>query len=148
MANWFNLKVSFDKTLANGLIRRVTEHYLVDALSFTEVETSAIVELKPYISGEFGIAGITLAHLSEIFFNETGDRFYKAKVQYVTFDEKTASEKLTAVNKLVQATDFDEAVAGLKKGMQGTMADWRLVKMEETAIMDVFPYKAEGKEEE
>lgn len=146
MANWFNFKPSFDKTLENGLIKKVTEHYLVDALSFTEAEARGIEEIKPYVSGELTVSDITRARYADIFFNDNGDRFYKAKVKFITLDEKTGAQKATAVNFLVQASDFDDAVLVLKKGMEGTMVDWELVAMSDTAILDVFPYSAEKKE--
>lgn len=38
MANWFETKVRYDKTMENGAIKKVTEAYMVDALSFTEAE--------------------------------------------------------------------------------------------------------------
>lgn len=36
MALWIETKVRFDKTMENGTVKKVTEPYLVDALSFTE----------------------------------------------------------------------------------------------------------------
>ncbi len=150
MNNWFECKVSYDKQLENGLIKKTTEPYLVDALSFTEAEARIIEEIKPYISGEFSIADIKRAKLSEIFFNENGDRFYKVKIQYITLDEKSGAEKKTAVNMLAQASDFQEALNVVLKGMEGTMADYNIASIAETSLMDVFPYvseKAEAKPE-
>ena len=143
MKNWFNFKPSFDKTLENGLIKKVTEHYLVDALSFTEAEARGIEEVKPYVSGDLSVQNITRAHISEVFFNENGDRWYKAKVKYIHLDKKTGAEKATCVNMLAQASDFDDAVLVLKKGMEGTMVDWELVSLADTDILDVFPYNVE-----
>lgn len=140
MYNWFECKVSYDKTLENGTQKKVTEPYLIDALSFTEAEARIIEELKPYISGDFTIADIKRAKLSELFFNENGDRYFKAKVYFITLDEKSGAEKKTAVNMLAQACDIDEALAVIKKGMEGTMADYTIASLAETALMDVFPY--------
>lgn len=144
MNNWFECKVSYDKQLENGLIKKTTEPYLVDALSFTEAEARIIEEIKPYISGEFSIADIKRAKLSEIFFNENGDRYYKVKVQYITLDEKSGAEKKTAVNMLAQASDFEDALQTVLKGMQGTMADYNIASIAETNLMDVFPYVSEA----
>ena len=140
MNNWFEVGVSYEKMLENGLQKRVTEPYLIDTLSFTEAEARAIEEMKPYISGDFTIATMKRAKLSEIFFNKNGDRFFKAKVQYITLDEKSGVEKKTAVFMLVQASDIQEAKDVLTKGMSGTMADYELTEIKETKIMDVFPY--------
>lgn len=143
MQNWFECKITYDKTQDNGTIKRVTEPYLVDALSFTEAEARAIEELKPYMSGDFVIADIKRAKLAELFFNESGDRYYKAKVYFITLDEKTGSEKKTAVTMLAQASTLKEALEVVEKGMEGTMADYILASLSETMIMDIFPYEVE-----
>lgn len=145
MYNWFECKVTYEKTLENGTVKKVTEPYLIDALSFTEAEARIIEELKPYISGEFTIADIKRAKLSEMFFNETGDRYFKAKVYFITLDEKSGTEKKTAAQMLIQASDIDEALAELKKGMAGTLADYSVATLAETPIMDVFRYSAPEK---
>lgn len=145
MANWFECKVSFEKTLENGMQANVTEPYLIDALSFTEAEARIIEELRPFISGEFEIADIERARLAELFFFDGGDRFFRAKVQFITLDEKSGTEKKKSVNMLAQASDIEEALKVTKKGMEGTMADYSIVSLVETTIMDVFPYTEEAK---
>ncbi|MDL2214729.1 DUF4494 domain-containing protein [Dysgonomonas sp. OttesenSCG-928-M03] len=145
MNNWFECKVVYEKTMENGTQKKVTEPYLVDALSFTEAEARIIEELKPYIAGEFTIADIKRAKLSELFFNENGDRYFKAKVYFITLDEKSGTEKKTAAQMLAQASDLKEALSVVENGMQGTLADYMIASLSETAIMDVFPYSADEK---
>lgn len=145
MHNWFECKVSYDKIMENGMQKKVTEPYLVDALSFTEAEARIIEEIKPYISGEFTIADIKRAKYSEIFFNENGDRFFKAKIYFITLDEKSGSEKKTATQMLAQATDLKDALSVVEQGMAGTLADYSIASLAETPIMDIFPYSAEDK---
>ena len=122
--------------------KKVTEPYLVDALSFTEAEARIIEEVRPFISGEFTVTDVKRARLAELFFNENGDRFYKIKVCFITLDEKTAAEKRIPAQMLAQASDLKEAVAVLEEGMKGTMADYVIASVSETMIMDVFPYEA------
>ena len=43
-ANWFVCRVSYDKTMEDGLQKKVKELYVVDAMSFTEAETRIIDE--------------------------------------------------------------------------------------------------------
>lgn len=143
--NWFECKVSYEKTLENGMQKKVTEPYLVDALSFTEAEARIQEEIKPYISGEFTIADIKRARLKELFFNDNGDRFFKAKVCFITLDEKSGTEKKTAVQMLAQASSLREALQVVNKGMEGTLADYFIASLSETAIMDVFPYSEDEK---
>ena len=146
MHNWFECKVSYEKIMEDGKQKKVTEPYLVDALSFTEAEARIIEELTPFISGEFVIKDIKRAKLSEIFFNENGDRFYKIKVYFITLDEKSGAEKKTAAQMLTQASNLKEAIEVLEKGMKGTLADYEIASVTETALMDIFPYDAEDVE--
>ncbi|MDR0825007.1 MAG: DUF4494 domain-containing protein [Prevotella sp.] len=145
MHNWFECKVSYEKMLENGMQKKVTEPYLVDALSFTEAEARIIEEIRPYITGEFTITDIKRAKLTELFFNDNGDRFFKAKVMFISLDEKSGTEKKTAVQMLAQASDIKEALKVVDKGMEGTLADYTIAALTETTIMDVFPYSEDEK---
>lgn len=148
MYNWFECKIRYDKMLETGMQKTVTEPYLVDALSFTEAEARIIEEIKPFISGEFSVSDIKRVKYTESFFNETGDRYYKAKLYFITLDEKSGSEKKTAVNMLVQASTLKEAVEIVEVEMKKTMIDYALASVVETAIMDVFPYGEEKSKKE
>lgn len=141
--NWFECKVSYEKIMENGLQKKVSEPYLVDALSFTEAEARIIEEIKPYISGDFTISDIKRARLNEIFFNESGDRYYRVKVYFITLDEKSGAEKKTAVQMLAQASDIKEAISVVEEGMKGTMADYTIATVAESPLMDIFPFSAD-----
>ncbi len=138
MALWFETKVRYDKTQENGSVKKVNEPYLVDALSFTEAESRIIESLTPYISGEFSISAVKKTKISEIFFDETGDRYYMVKVNFITLDEKSGVEKKTSSFILVQASTFQEAVERFNEGMKGTLADYEISSVAETPLMDVF----------
>lgn len=140
MYTWFECKVRYEKVSENGLNKKVTEPYIVDALSFTEAESRIIEIISQYVSGEFTISDIKRANYSEIFFNEDGDRWYKSKLQFITIDEKSGVEKKTATNILVQASDIRDAIDKIDKGMKGTMADYVISSVNETLIIDVYPY--------
>ena len=145
MHNWFLCKIKYEKTMENGLNKKVTEPYLVDALSHTEAEARIIEEMTPYISGEFTVAGIVPAKYSELFFadEEAADRWFKCKLAFLTLDEKSGAEKRTMTNVLVQAADLRDAVKKLDEGMKGSMADYLILSVAETPIMDVYPYEAD-----
>ena len=147
MHNWFECKVTYEKMMENGMQKKVTEPYLVDALSFTEAEARIIEEIQPYITGDFTVADIKPAKISELFFNEAGDRFFKFKVYFITLDEKSGAEKKTAVNMLAQACTLKEAIAVLEEGMKSTMADYSIGSVAETMLMDVFPFAVDDKKE-
>ncbi|MCM1292207.1 MAG: DUF4494 domain-containing protein [Bacteroides sp.] len=141
MANWFECKVRYDKMMENGVVKKVNEPYLVDALSFTEAEARIIEEQKPFISGEFSVSAVKRTKISEIFRDDTADKWYLAKVAFITIDEKTAAEKRTVSQILVAGSDFKGAYDNFMQGMQGTMADFDLVSLTETPLMDVYGVK-------
>jgi hypothetical protein len=145
MHNWFECKINYEKTAEDGIRKKVTEPYLVDALSFTEAEARIIEEMRPYISGEFTVMDIKRARYSETFLNDNGDLFYKVKINMITLDEKSGTEKKTPVQMLVQASTLHEAMSVVDNGMKGTLADYAIASVSETALMDVFPFVAEVK---
>ena len=134
----------------DGLQKKVTESYVVDALSFTEAEKRIMEEMSSYISGEFNIKDIKIAPYKEIFFSddEMADRWYKAKLQFITIDEKTEKEKRSNVNYLVQAGTLKGAVNNIESVMGTTMIDYVIASISETTLMDVFEYGKEVKSEE
>jgi len=142
-SNWFECKVRYEKVMEDGLQKKVTEQYVVDALSFSEAEKRIIEEMSAYISGEFEITDVKKAQYKEVFFSDAAndDRYYKAKLQFITIDEKTEKEKRSNVTYLVQAATLDGAVTHINEGMNGTMIDYEKSNIAETKIMDVFEYK-------
>ncbi|MBO5381597.1 MAG: DUF4494 domain-containing protein [Bacteroides sp.] len=144
MNTWFECKIRYEKTMENGLTKKVNEPYLVDALNFTEAEARIIEEIRPFMSGEFTVSDIKRANYSELFSSdeEAADRWFKCKLLFITLDERSGAEKKTSVQILVQAADLRDAVKKLDEGMKGTMADYQIASVAETAIMDVFFYQA------
>lgn len=144
ITEWFECKVAYDKTMEDGLIKKVKETYLVDALSFTEAEKRFLEEIQPFMSGEFVVTDIKRAKIAELFesVDSQDDRWFKAKVAFITLDEKTGAEKRTAQFMLVQAADLRVAVKNLDKGMSNTLGDYVIVSIAETPIMDIYRYIA------
>lgn len=97
----------------------------------------------PFITGEFTVTDIKRARLSELFFNENGDRFYKIKVYFITLDEKSGAEKKTAAQMLAQATTLKEAIAVLEDGMKGTLADYTICLGNGNPVDGCIPIRCE-----
>lgn len=147
MNSWYEVSIRYEKVMEDGKVKKVTEKYLIDALSLTESEARIIEEMEPFISGEFYVKSSKCTKYSEVFASndERDDVWFKCKLSYVTLDEKTGTEKKTAVNMLVQACDLRMAINNLDEAMKGTMADYIIESVADSKIMDVYPY--EGKEE-
>ena len=147
---WFECKIRYEKTMEDGTQKKVTETYTVDALSFTEAESSIIEEMSAYISGEFEVRDIKKAAYGEVFFSDapSADRGYKTKLQFITIDDKTEKEKRSNVNYLVHAASLPQAVKSIDEVMGGTMIDYVIVSVAETQIMDVFEHNKVAKKQE
>ena len=141
-AVWFECKIRYEKVMEDGLQKKVNENYVVDALSFSEAEKRIIEEMSSYISGEFEVADIKKAPYKEIFFTDDkiADKWYKAKLQFITIDEKTEKEKRSSVNYLVQAGSMNGAMKNIDEVMGGTMIDYVVASVVETTLMDVYEY--------
>ncbi len=123
-AIWFECKIQYEKTMEDGLQKKVRR------------------PKRHAISGEFDIKDIKIAPYKEIFFSDadSADRWYKAKLQFITIDEKTAKEKRSSVNYLVNAGTLNGAVKNIDEVMGGTMIDYVIASVAETQIMDVYEY--------
>lgn len=134
--------VRYERTMENGMTKKVTELYLVDALSFAEAEGRITNEMEPYISGEFDVVTIKRTNISEIVEGlSTADKWFKAKLMYITIDEQTGKEKKQAVHFIVRASDINNAHICVVEHMKGSVMDYEIATLDETKIMDLFRYK-------
>lgn len=142
-SNWFEVKMRYDKVHEDGYEKKVTESYVVEALSFGEAEKTALEFLGSYVSGEIQVVNINPMKFQEVFFNEqeSCDRYYKATLQFITIDEKTEREKHTQVYYLVQASSFDNCKDTIRTIMDGTMVDYQIASVSETKVIDVIEHE-------
>ena len=140
MSNHFEVKVKYEKVQEDGKEKKVTESYLVNALSFTECEARIIKEMESYISGEFEVAAIKKTKYESIIksTNESDDKWFKCKLNIITLDEKTEKEKKHPLYYLVQSRNIEFARKYIMDFIEKTMMDCELVKLEETSIVDVY----------
>lgn len=144
MNYWFECKVGYDKTTETGMVKKVTEVYLVDALSFTEAEERIIKEVSIYCSmGELDVLNIKRVKISEMFLNEDdkADRYYRARVLFITFDEKSGVEKKSPANFIVKVANLPDAVSEIVAQMDKQMGDYEIYSISDTSILDVFRYE-------
>lgn len=139
--SYFIAVVKYDKLQENGAVRRISEQRLCDALTCTEAETIVTENLRPCISGDFFTTSVKASKIAEIMGDKECGRFWLCKVAFITIDEKTAAEKRTISQILVGAPDFTKALEHFNDGMKGTMADFELISLAETKIIDFYPAK-------
>jgi len=140
MNTWFECTAKYSKMGEDGREKQVNETYLLDAVSFTEAETRIYKELVSMVSGEFTVTRISKTKLAEIIPSEMGDRWYKAKVTFITFDEESGKEKRVSQFVLVFSDNVRSAYDQVIDAMKGMMADFEIAGITESPIVDVFPY--------
>lgn len=138
--NWFEVKVKYSMIDEQGAEKKMSEPYLVDALSFTEAEARINKEMEPYLSDDFQIVNMKRANYTDLLEDEAGDKYFKCKVVFVTLDEEKGKEKKVSNYILVQASDIEHAISNLKMGFRDMTVDWDVTTVSETMIMDVFKY--------
>lgn len=138
-ATFFLCKVRNERTMEDGTQKKVTEAYVLNAESFTEAEAKIIQEVAPY-TGELEVTEIDRAQFREFIYDEnwSAEKYYKAKLQFITLDEKTGKENKTSVYYLVNADSLEKARRGVEEIFSDSMIDYNIVSLTETPIMDVF----------
>lgn len=147
-STWFECKVRYQKIGDDGRERYFTETYVVDALTWTEAERRITEEMNGYISGDYEIKDIKKALYKEVFFadSDSADYWYRARLAFITVDEKTAKEKRNFVTYLVNAGSLGGALKAIHDVMEGTMVDYVDTLITETQVLDVFEYRKNDKE--
>ena len=141
-ANWFEGKVKYMRVGENGRERKVTEAYLLDAMSYTEAENRIMKEMESIVSGDFYISGLKKSNITEIVpsEDENDDRWYKAKVGIIDADEVSGKEKSSFQYYLVAAADTNRALENLEKALSTFVVPWEVSGITDTKFVDVFPY--------
>lgn len=144
----YQVKVKYDKMQDNGVVKPVTDTYMVDALSFTEAEARTVEYVQPYISGEFVVTDIKRVKVAEVWEAPAGgDYWFEAQLEFITIDERTASEKRTKNRVLVQADNLSQAMDAVAENMRGSMADYEAASIKKTPIVDYIKVTTQNPEQ-
>ena len=140
VSKYFEVKIQYQKMQDDGKEKKVTEQYVVEALSFTEAEARITEEMSAYINGEFDVVSEKIAAYSEIILSEKSDddKWFISKVSFITLDEETAKEKKTSQRFLVQADTSETALEYTKKLFDISMTDYTIDAVQDTPTIEVF----------
>lgn len=141
MSEWFESKVTFLRVADNGLIRKVTERYLVDSNSFTECEERVIREQGDGVR-EVTVSTIARSTIKEVVFYGDTDQWFKVKLQYSLMDEESEKEKKVTTYLLVNANDIKEAYERTEEHLKEMLVPFKICKIDESPICDVWKYKS------
>ena len=142
MNKWYLCKVSYERQADSMGMKKVTESYLVDALSFTEAEARIVKEISPFVSvGELEVVNIRPMRLAELLLDERAEKYYRAKVELATVDG-SGNERKESSAMIVQAESLLEATRTLIAHLDGSLYDYVLLSVVELDILNVYPYVA------
>lgn len=136
---WYLSTVKFVKEFTDGTLKRVSENYLFEAVSFQDAEARSHDEIGQYVRGEFLVKTLAPKNYAEILSFEDSDEWYDVKSNYLL--ENESSGKTTTISKtyLVNAHSVIEAHDRLNTHLKGIMASYKITHVSLTKIMDVFP---------
>ena len=140
MNQWFTVKVKYTKELDNGTFKRVSEPYLLAALTFTDAEARIYEELATFIKGEFNVLSIARTELHDIFAFDDAEIWYKAKISYKSECLDRESEKKVKQNFLVSAHSVKDAYDRIKESLSTLMIDFQIESVVKSPIVDIFPF--------
>ena len=140
VSKYYEVKIQYQKTLEDGKEKKVTEQYVVEALSFTEAESRIIEEMTPFIDGDFDVVSEKIAPYNEIFLSDRtdDDKWFISKVGFITLDERTDKEKKQTFRYLVQAATSELALDYTKEMFSHGMSEYCIEAVQDTPILDVF----------
>lgn len=142
MRTWFICKAKYQKENEQGQIKNVTEPYLVDAFSYTEAESRIYEVLENMISGDFLIAQITKSNISDVFYFEGFDLWFKGKIIYHVTDGDSGKEKKVTNYMFVSAENVKDAYDKLEESLQNMMVSYNITSISESPVLEVFPYNS------
>jgi hypothetical protein len=144
MKTWYNCKIKYQKQTDEGLLKAVTENYLVDDVSFTEAEARITEIMTPEISGEMMVTGIATANYTEILSYEDSDKWFKGRVTYISVDgDSGGKEKKVSTYFLVSANSSKEALERIDDSLSSMLVPFDIPSVSKTNIVDVFPFISE-----
>ena len=140
MNNWFTVKVKYTKQLDNGTFKRVSEPYLLAAMTFTDAEARIYEELGSIIRGEFNVVGITRTEIHDIFAYDDADVWYKVKITYESEAGEEEKKKKVSQNFLVSAHSVKDAYERIKESLSTLLVDFQIPSIIVSPIVEIFPY--------
>lgn len=141
MRTWFLCKVKYAKENEQGLLKNVSEQYLVDAVSFTEAEARIYDMLGSVIRGDFQVTNISKSNIVDVFFYEDIDVWYKCKVTYIVADADSGKEKKVTQYMLISAHHVKEAYDRIHESLNNMLVSFNVPDITESPIIEIFPYE-------
>lgn len=144
MRTWYQCKVKYARENEEGLLKSISEIYLVDGVSFSEVEAILYDRLGSQIRGDFQVTAISKSNIVDVFFYEDADVWFKAKITYLIVEGDSAKEKKITQYMIVTAADVPQAHERIQESLSNMLVSFQVPDVVETKIIEVFPFEKES----
>jgi hypothetical protein len=141
MRTWFQVKVKYAKETEEGLLKQISEQFLVDAVSFTEAEARIYDRLSEQIRGDFQVTHISKSNIVDVFYYQWDLDWFRAKIQYIVVDSDSGKEKKITQYMLVSADSVPQAHERIQECLKNMLVSFQVPDMIKTKIEAVFPYE-------
>lgn len=145
MRNLFVAKVKYTKQLDNGAFKRVTEQFILEAMTFGHAEERIFQQLD-HIRGEIILDDLKRTRFDDMFFGFVPEKevplFVQAKISVHTFAENLETPKSMTYKYLIRVKDFSEAEGYLNELIDAIGIDVTKVETQgitKTTFVDYFP---------
>ncbi len=141
---WFEVKLKYEKEIEaqDGRVKKVSEVYLIDAVSFTDAEKRMLMEVEEMGQGKnFLIDNIKKSNINEVIPSDSADYWYKTRITVSLIDDEAGKKKSSSQYYLVAGEDFKDAFLRLEKELEYMVVPYNVTSMVTSTILEVFPYK-------
>ncbi|MFV0365317.1 MAG: DUF4494 domain-containing protein [Mangrovibacterium sp.] len=149
-STWFEVKLKYEKEIEaqDGRVKKVSEVYLIDAVSFTEAEKRMFTEIEKMGQGKnFVIDNIKKSNINEVIPSDSADYWFKIRITVsMITDEDGGKKKSSSQYFLVAGEDFKEAFLRLEKELEYMVVPYNVTSMVTSPILDVYPYEEQAPE--
>lgn len=147
---WFEVKLKYEKEMEaqDGRVKKVSEVYLIDAVSFTEAERRMFIEIDKMGQGQnFVIDNIKKSNITEVIPSDSADYWFKIRITIsMITDEDGGKKKTTSQYFLVAGEEFKDAFFRLEKELEYMVVPYTITSMVISPILDVYPYEEQAPE--
>jgi hypothetical protein len=145
MNSWIKGKLKYTKQQENGTFKRVSEPYILAAMTFTDAEARIYEELGEIIRGEFIVLSIERFDVHDMFHFEDSDVWYETIIKFRSESDGDEKAKQVRQKFLVSASSVAEATARTHESLSTMMVDFEVTSTKVTPIVDIFPsWKHDG----
>ncbi|MEK6830219.1 MAG: DUF4494 family protein [Nanoarchaeota archaeon] len=139
MRRWYTVKVKYTKKIEkDGEVdyKKISESYLLSAVSFTDAEATITKEVGDRAEGEFLVHAMSVTEMNDVFrYRDTGF-WYLCK----TTSEFEDNGKVTKIKEtyMVEAASVSEASSRLEESLKEALYDYKISSVALSPVMDVI----------